>query len=163
MKPVNSSAPTMSAKLQKIAIPVAPVVTLSNDIKNSEVSKMPVMTVLQGEGKSENISLFPQTESSVPVNNSVFPLSIQDIQNKAEKLHLLSNKYAEYQAKLKELERFEISHVSDNAQMSIIDSNGLSFESSNPKSIAQVIEIWKTDFQNAIKKTESSMRELIGA
>ena len=88
------------------------------------------------------------------------PLTMSQLTERSEKLHLLSVKYNSLQEKRKELERFKISHNSNSAQMSIVDSQGLTFESSNPGSMTQVIEIWKEDFEKAIEATEKEMRSL---
>ena len=47
--------------------------------------------------------------------------------------------------------------------MQLADANGLSFESSNPRCIKKVIEIWKEEYSTAIEETEKQMRLLIGA
>ena len=119
---------------------------------------------LETEQKKPTASIVPVmkiTPKEEIQPTEVPPLTMSQLTDRAEKLHLLSVKYNTLQEKRRELERFNISHNSNSAQMSIVDSQGLTFESSNPGSIEQVIKIWKEDFEKAIECTEKEMRALI--
>ena len=131
-----------------------------------KVSENPVLNLnlnLETEQKKPTASIVPvmkitPKEEVQPIE--VPPLTMSQLTERSEKLHLLSVKYNSLQEKRKELERFKISHNSNSAQMSIVDSQGLTFESSNPGSMTQVIEIWKEDFEKVIEATEKEMRSL---
>ena len=143
-----------------------PVLNLSIETETNKptVSLIPVIKVTQKKEvapKKEIVReevIIPK-EEIIPAK--IPPLTISQITERSEKLHLLSCKYNTLQEKRKELERFKIAHNSNSAQMSIVDSQGLTFESSNPGSIGQVIKIWKEDFEKAIEATEAEMRTLI--
>lgn len=111
--------------------------------------------------KEKQASLLLPSEN--PVNNEKKEITISSIMEKAEKLHLLKKKYEELNEKRKSLDLFEISHDRDNSQMQLVDIKGLTFESSNPKCIKKVIEIWKEEFTTAIEEAEKQMRSLISA
>lgn len=135
-------------------------------------SATPVLTVSKTEEKPSKVETATQTILSLttekpvqtePVTAEKPIVSIVTIMEKAEKLHLLTKKYDELNQKRKSLDLFEISHDQDNAQMQLADAKGLSFESSNPKCIKKVIDIWKEEFSSAIGETEKQIRSLIGA
>ncbi len=104
-----------------------------------------------------------KVDESKPSPEKEKEITISSIMEKAEKLHLLKKKYEELNEKRKSLDLFEISHDRDNSQMQLVDIKGLTFESSNPKCIKKVIEIWKEEFTTAIEEAEKQMRSLISA
>lgn len=89
--------------------------------------------------------------------------TIQEMQEKAEKMHILSLKYNSLSIKKRELELFSISHDGDTARMRLTDTKGMEFESSNPTCIRQLLEIWKKSYADALAKTEEEMRILLEA
>ena len=82
------------------------------------------------------------------------------LMEKTDKLAALKEKYQELTGKRKSLDLFAISHDNQNAQIQIVDAKGQSFESSNPKCIKEVIDIWMKDFAKAIEETEKEIRNL---
>ena len=82
------------------------------------------------------------------------------VQEKTDKLAALKEKYQALTGKRKSLDLFAISHDNQNAQIQIVDAKGQSFESSNPKCIKEVIDIWMKDFAKAIEETEKEIRNL---
>jgi hypothetical protein len=84
-------------------------------------------------------------------------LSIEDLKDKAVTLHLLKCKHDELNAKRKRLEKFAISHDTENAQIRVVDAQGEDFRSSSPKSIARLIDFWKDEFAEAITDIETQM------
>lgn len=89
--------------------------------------------------------------------------TIREMQEKAEKMHLLSEKYDNLSAKKQDLDLFSISHDGDTARMRLTDAKGQHFESSNPVCIRQLIDIWKKTYTDAMAKTEEEMRKLMEA
>ena len=143
-----------------------PVLNLSIETETNKptVSMIPVIKVTPKKEVAPKKEIVRE-EVIVP-NEEIMPakkhsLTMSQITERAEKLHLLSVKYNNLQEKRRELDRFSISHETDLSQMTIVDSNGLRFDSNNPGSIAQVIDIWKNDFAKAITNTEAEMRTLI--
>ncbi len=142
MKP-TANAVSVVKKEEKPTTGVVLTVAANSTKKEEQKTSVPVIT--------------PQTEVQKPVP------SISDLMEKAEKLHLLKEKYDDLTKKRKSLDAFEISHDRENAQMQIIDANGMEFQSGNPRCIAQVIDIWKQDYASAIDTTEQKIRALMGA
>lgn len=142
MKP-TANAVSVVKKEEKPTTGVVLTVAANSTKKEEQKISVPVIT--------------PQTEVQKPVP------SISDLMEKAEKLHLLKEKYDDLTKKRKSLDAFEISHDRENAQMQIIDANGMEFQSGNPRCIAQVIDIWKQDYASAIDTTEQKIRALMGA
>ena len=99
------------------------------------------------------------TESSGQVRSDK-TISIGALLERSEKLHLLNKRHTTLNEKRKSLEMFEISHDNQNAQIQIVDASGQTFESSNPKCIGEVIDLWKRYFVTAIDETEVQIRDL---
>lgn len=142
--------------------------TTAKSVNDAKVqSNAPVLTVSKGEkGESSNVETTQQVSLVLPpsVNNKdkATPGSIDFsfLMEKTEKLYLLKEKYEKLSGKRKSLDLFAISHDSQNAQIQIVDAAGQSFESSNPKCIKEVIDIWKKDFSKAIDEVEKEIRSL---
>lgn len=100
------------------------------------------------------------TDKKEPVTQPKAPTApnIEDLKARASLMTILSQKHEDLTSKRRELERFAISHDKNNAQMSVVDANGKEFSSSNPKSIGQLLTIWKAEFEEAIKATEEELR-----
>lgn len=89
--------------------------------------------------------------------------TIREMQEKAEKMHLLSQKYDKLCSRKQDIDVFSISHDGDTARMVLTDAKGQRFESSNPVCIRQLIDIWKKTYSDAMGKTEEEMRLLMQA
>lgn len=108
-----------------------------------------------------------QTQATVKEPNTL-PVqkhvpTIREMQEKAEKMHLLSQKYDKLCSKKQDIDVFSISHDGDTARMVLTDAKGQRFESSNPVCICQLIDIWKKTYSDAMGKTEEEMRLLMQA
>lgn len=103
----------------------------------------------------------PEVYQELPVQKTI--LTFREMQEKAEKMHLLSGKYDSLNNKKKDLDLFSISHDRDTARMRITDAKGQIFESSNPVCIRQLIDIWKKSYAEAMVKIEEEMRTLLDA
>lgn len=101
------------------------------------------------------------TSENLPIQKHI--PTIREMQEKAEKMHLLSEKYDTLSAKKQDLDLFSISHDGDTARMRLTDAKGQHFESSNPVCIRQLIDIWKKTYTDAMAKTEEEMRKLMEA
>lgn len=97
----------------------------------------------------------------LPIQKSI--PTIREMQERAEKMHLLSQKYDKLCSKKQDIDVFSISHDGDTARMVLTDAKGQRFESSNPVCIRQLIDIWKKTYSDAMGKTEEEMRLLIQA
>lgn len=85
-------------------------------------------------------------------------MTMEELTDKAEKLHLLKNKYQEIRDKRKQLENFSISHDKNNAQLTLVDAKGLSISTSNPQSIGKLLVDWMADLNAHLNKVEEDMR-----
>jgi len=111
------------------------------------------------EEKIEDVK--PETvKQSTPPEEPKKILSIEELKNKTSVLEALSEKHDSIKAKIEELKKFKVLHEESEASISIEDVNGLSFESSNPRVIAQVIELWKQEFATAKADIETKMQEV---
>ncbi|MCL2597280.1 MAG: hypothetical protein FWD66_06430 [Paludibacter sp.] len=95
-------------------------------------------------------------------NNTQEP-SIEELQAKAEKTAQLVQKYQTIKAKKAEVDSFVILHENEQAMMQIVDVKGRVIKTSNPKSIEQVLTIWKSDICEALIKAEKEVREIMSA
>lgn len=89
--------------------------------------------------------------------------TIQEMQGKAKKMNLLSEKYDNLSYKKQDLDVFSISHDGDTAHLKLTDAKGQRFESSNPVCIRKLIEIWKQTYSEALDQVEKEMRQLMEA
>lgn len=89
--------------------------------------------------------------------------TIREMQERTEKMYLLSQKYDKLCEKKQDIDVFSISHDGDTARMVLTDAKGQRFESSNPVCIRQLIDIWKKTYLDAMGKTEEEMRLLMQA
>lgn len=126
----------------------------------------PVTVVLPAKEKEnskpvEATAPVATTSEMLPIQKHI--LTIREMQEKAEKMHLLSEKYDNLSSKKQDLDLFSISHDGDSARMRLTDAKGQHFESSNPVCIRQLIDIWKKTYTDAMAKTEEEMRSLMEA
>lgn len=123
-------------------------------------SNAPALTVSKNEtAKTEQTALnlsIPSAATSLTPGKVDF----STLMEKTDKLAALKEKYQKLTDKRKSLDLFAISHDNQNAQIQIVDAKGESFESSNPKCIREVIDIWMKDFTKAIDETEKEIRNL---
>ena len=159
-----AGATSTEAKMSKVATSIAEAAGLPagnvlfvrpNYEANTPTKEVKPKATRTTAKKSEEVAV---EAVEVPARVAV---SVSAMLEKAEKLHLLKVKYEELNEKRKRLEKFEISHDKDNAQMTLVDAAGESFESSNPNCIRRLIDIWKEDFAAAIAGVENQMRTLI--
>lgn len=90
-------------------------------------------------------------------------LSMDEIDDKAEKLYLLRTKRQEIKDKRKQIEKFTISHDQNNAQLTLIDAKGLSITTSNPQSIGKLLVDWMGDLDTCLATVEEDMRKELAA
>lgn len=89
--------------------------------------------------------------------------TIREMQGKAKKMNLLSDKYDNLSYKKQDLDVFSISHDGDTAHLLLTDAKGHRFESSNPACIRKLIDIWKQTYSDALEQVENEMRQLMEA
>ncbi len=107
----------------------------------------------------KNIDIAPKPAEQVVT----MPPSIEELQARAEKTSQLVERYQTIKEKKAELDSFVILHDREQARIVITDNNGRRIETYNPKSIAQVVEIWKKDINEALAKAEQDVREIMNA
>lgn len=90
-------------------------------------------------------------------------LTMDEIDDKAERLYLLRTKRQEIKDKRKQLEKFTISHDQNNAQLTLIDAKGLSITTSNPQSIGKLLVDWMGDLDSHLAGVEEEMRKELAA
>lgn len=100
----------------------------------------------------------PAEKAKKEVVNVSKRLSIDELTDKADRIYLLKKKYQEIREKRKQLESFTISHENDNAQLNLIDANGLSISTSNPVAIGKLLTDWMLDLNTHLAKTEGDIR-----
>ena len=141
----------------------------TNEVKN-EKNVTPVTVVIpdkkeKKEAKPKNTEAKPEAVTKVeeiPVSLPQRKIpSIRELQEKAEKMHLLSERYNVLSGKKQQLEVFSISHDGETAGLYLTDAKGTSFNSSNPVCIRKLIEIWKQNYSEALEQTEKEMRTLL--
>lgn len=121
----------------------------------------PVTVVLPTKETPTQVEATTPAPETLPVQKHI--PTIREMQEKAEKMHLLSEKYDDLSSKKQDLDHFSISHDGDTARMRLTDAKGQHFESSNPVCIRQLIDIWKKTYTDAMAKTEEEMRKLMEA
>lgn len=162
MKNLSSSA--ASAQV------VNPVVLTAKE-KEEETKKVPAVLVLKQEVKEKDIEPTPKKEAQEIVTTPQRPsiqaapvqLSMEELNEKVDRLHLLRLKHLEIKEKRKQLESFSISHDNNNAQLTLVDANGLSISTSNPQSIGKLIIDWTTELNAVLGKVEEDIRATIAA
>ena len=130
---------------------------------------------LQGDGKpvlqltegKKNKAQEQTSEQNPPIKEPVIDfksdppkaLSVDDLKHRATIIHLLSIKHNELLEKRKSLDCFEIKHDNNNAEIVVTDANGEEFRSHSPKSISQLIDSWKIEFDEAIQRIEVQLKQ----
>ena len=128
----------------------------------------PVTVILPSKEKEISQTTVSPVQQEAPIKTETLPIgkhvpTIREMQEKAEKMHLLSEKYNSLSSKKQDLDVFSISHDGDTAHMRLTDAKGQRFESSNPVCIRQLIDIWKKTYTDAMIRTEEEMRLLLEA
>lgn len=85
-------------------------------------------------------------------------LSIDELTDKADRVYLLRQKFQTIREKRKQLEGFTISHETDNAQLTLVDANGLTITTSNPVAIGKLLADWMKDLNESLEKVEKDIR-----
>lgn len=115
---------------------------------------------VKSTAKSVAVEKLPSNDGVKPeeVSNVIKRLSIDELTDKADRVYLLKEKYKEIRAKRKQLEGFTISHDNSNAQLTLVDANGLSISTSNPVAIGKLLSDWAVDLNCHLEKTEGEIR-----
>lgn len=120
---------------------------------------LPTLPQSDDKGKKEAKKVI-KTETVFPEQPQPHPqkLSIDQLTDKADRVYLLRKKYEEIRDKRKQLEKFAISHDSNNAQLTLVDANELTISTSNPVAIGKLLADWMCDLNTGLEKTESEIR-----
>lgn len=132
-----------------------PVSTIAN--AESQESKKLVILPFKEEKKEEIETKIPIPQEQKRV------LTMEELTDKAERLHLLKTKYQEVKDKRKQLENFSISHDQNNAQLTLVDAKGSSITTSNPTSIGKLLIDWMAELNSALSNVENDMRKQLEA
>jgi len=101
----------------------------------------------------------PQEKPQEQPRQQARPLTIDEINDKAERLHTLQMKYQTIKDKRKQLDSFTISHDRNNAQLTLVDAEGLEINTSNPQSIGKLLKDWMCDLNTSLSHVEEEMRK----
>ncbi|MDR1544819.1 MAG: hypothetical protein LBS50_10550 [Prevotellaceae bacterium] len=140
--------------------------------KNENSAKVTTVTGAQDTTRTAEVKVNPSAETTekevvrLQLNSTVtepqqeqerkLP-TLQELKNRAQILYNLQEKHTEFMGKRLELDKFEIMSDNQNATVTIKDVKGKTFTSNNPTTIDEVIKLWKAQFDNAIKETESKI------
>ena len=119
-----------------------------------EKTHIPFTTEPKGENKDQEAKP-AEVEKKIP--------TLQDLKNRATVLHLLNERHTKLTDKRSSLDKFELKHDENNATITVTDATGEEFTSNSPKSVAQLIEFWKCEFDEAIEAIEQKMAETFAA
>ncbi len=136
-------------------------VILGSKIAKGEEKKAPAVLIFAEKEKKVE-----QLKEATPVkieqtNKEPKRLTMEELTDRVDKLHLLRLKHQEIKDKRKQLECFSISHDKNNAQMTLVDTNGLSISTSNPQSIGKLIIDWTAELNTCLGKVEEDIRKII--
>ncbi|MDR0874227.1 MAG: hypothetical protein LBN27_12305 [Prevotellaceae bacterium] len=134
---------------------VVPTISISQNGKAEKEQGATGATVTNGTKIAE------VTKSTEQVATVPAVPSIQELTAKAEKTAMLVQKYEKIKAKKEQVDRFVILHESEQANIVITDVKGQRIETSNPKSIEQVLAIWKADICEALTNAEQEIRDIM--
>lgn len=83
--------------------------------------------------------------------------TLQEFKDRATILYLLQEKHTGLIDKRNRLDRFQISHDNQNAEIIVKDANGLEFKSTSAKTIGQFLDFCKAEFSEVITETEANL------
>ena len=124
--------------------------------KETEQPKTEAITQEQPHAEQEQVK--NETTQEQPKR-----LTMEELNDKADRLYLQRQKYQTIKEKIKQLESFTISHDNNNAQLTLIDANGLSIKTSNPQSIGKLLTDWMADLVLHLGVIENEMRKQLEA
>lgn len=139
---------------------LAPVSTLVKT-ENKEAAKLVILPFKAEKNNEEENKEDLVQKQEVPAQQEQKPrfLTMEELTDKAERLHLLKTKYQEVKGKRKQLENFSISHDQNNAQLTLVDAKGASIATSNPVSINKLLVDWMEELNIALSNVENDMRK----
>ncbi|MBP1593020.1 MAG: hypothetical protein H6Q12_38 [Bacteroidetes bacterium] len=133
---------------------------VANNVKEQKESPKLVLLPVKSEKKeTEAEKKKVEEQNEIAVIPQTRALTMEELTDKAERLHLLKLKYEEVKAKRKQLENFSISHDQNNAQLTLIDAKGASITTSNPQSIGKLLIDWMADLNTHLASVENDMRK----
>ncbi len=139
--------------------------SVSTVVANStkEQKESPRLVLLPVQSEKKEAKKVEEKEVEVRKETVAMPqmraLTMEELTDKAERLHLLKLKYEEVKAKRKQLENFSISHDQNNAQLTLVDAKGASITTSNPQSIGKLLVDWMADLNTHLASVENDMRK----
>lgn len=163
----------MSTKVNGVKGALAKATVLGNGVENKKETATVPLILLPTELETKPQKVKPQEvkkktdvkeqkeEDKVretTVTTAQKRLSIDELTDKADRIYLLKEKYSEIRTKRKQLESFTISHDNSNAQLTLVDANGLSISTSNPVAIGKLLADWAIDLNGHLEKTENEIR-----
>lgn len=90
-------------------------------------------------------------------------LTLDELTDKAERVYLLKQKYAEIRTKKQQLERFTIKKDSDTATLTLRDIKGETITTHNPRAIGNLLADWAKDLTERLVKVEQELRAELNA
>lgn len=123
--------------------------------------KAAVLTAVQAKANSEKTNkavVIPTEKPTTEEKEIKKTLSIEELNDKAERLNLLRVKYNTIREKRKQLDSFSVAHDRNNAQLTLVDAQGMEIRTSNPASIGKLLKDWMCDLNDSLGKVEMEMR-----
>lgn len=131
-----------------LLLPIAPV---TKEVEKVEPKQEAKPTEIENQSFKEEVR--QQEAPTAPKR-----LSIDELTDKADRIYLLRQKFQTVREKRKQLEGFAISHEKDNAQLTLVDANGLTITTSNPVAIGKLLADWMKDINENLERVESEIR-----
>lgn len=138
---------------------------LGNAVTNNKKEETPMLLLPVAPVQEKPVVKEKQQEKSANqeatfevAKKSPIAMSIDVLMDKADRTYLLRQRYQEIRDKRKQLEAFTISHDKDNAQLTLVDANGLTISTANPVSIGKLLTDWMDDLNKHLKKIEGEIR-----
>lgn len=138
---------------------------LGNAVTNNKKEETPMLLLPVAPVQEKPVAKEKQQEKSANqeatfevAKKSPVAMSIDVLMDKADRTYLLRQRYQEIRDKRKQLEAFTISHDKDNAQLTLVDANGLTISTANPVSIGKLLTDWMDDLNKHLKKIEGEIR-----
>lgn len=147
-------------KIQATAVPTASVNVKENAATESK-DIIPIVIKTRKEEKETKPTDVSVKKEKTEIAATATPLTIDELTERAERLHLYRIKYEEIRDKRKQLQVFAISHDEKNAQLTVVDANGLKISTSSPNSIKKLISDWSAELDAHLLKVEIDMRMLL--
>ena len=152
------------------SVEAAKAAVMGNEVSNkaeaiTEVAPLLLLPTLpelpkekKGKAETKEKPKAEKTEQTTTTAPRPKKMSIDELSDKAERVYMLQNKYAEIRSKRKQLQTFVLKHEEETAQLTLVDAKGMSIVTHNPTAIKNLLADWGKDLNNKLKEVEASLR-----